>query len=497
MVFCAWCAAASQAAMARRASPEARASMPFRKGSSSSVQRCTARSAFSTNSTAEAMRSAVSSRSRCSFAVPITLSSFRSAAEHLDRMAESSSFRTPWAVLSFTSTSLAVVLSFVLHDAISLSRRSTLSADGASPPCGTTSAATLSTSPSVVRRRSTTSASICFTRRRSSASFVALRSLAMSCCMLFTRVCSRPSSLPELAPAIASFLSSAVRCRRCLRAFTMLACAARSARLACSTASCAPSATVSPGAPRWASACVASIIFRTSSSAPETLFSTSSRRWERFRSAVLARNCCSLARPSSMRLFSASTSSFTVLAGPSVKRATSTIFLATKVCASASAVWTFEAVWSASARSVSRSFPPWSPRRNGSSASAMTCSSSSALLTFSETSRRRLSAAIRTCVSFTVLRTSSSFSWACRARSRSALISSQSGLGDWPTLFSFDSMRRLVCDREDCAEPSATSASFMASGLSPPRGATIMAAFSTSTSAPESLLESSSWSCLA
>mmetsp|Transcript_63794 Transcript_63794/g.167048 ORF Transcript_63794/g.167048 Transcript_63794/m.167048 type:complete len:695 (-) Transcript_63794:322-2406(-) len=372
MAFCASCAAASQAAMALRASLEANASIPLRNGSSSSVQRWTALSAFSTFSTAEAIRSAVSSLSRCSFAVAITLSSFLSAAEHLARMAESSSFRTPWAVLSLTSTSLAVVLSLVLHETMRLSRRSTLSADGASPPCGTTSAATLSTSPSVVRRRFTTSASICFTRRRSSASFVALRSLMMSCCMLFTLVCSRPSSLPELAPAIANFFSSAVLCRRCFRAATMLACAARSARLACSTASCAPSATVSPGAPMLESACVASIIFCTSDSADETLFSTSSRRCVRFRSAVLARNCCNRSRPSSMRFCSASISSFTDFAGPSVKRATSTIFLAMKVCASDSEMWTFVAIWSASAMSVSRFLPPCSPLRNGSSASAMT-----------------------------------------------------------------------------------------------------------------------------
>lgn len=43
--------------------------MPFRKGSSSSVQRWTALSSFSTHSAAEAMRSAISSRSRCSFGV--------------------------------------------------------------------------------------------------------------------------------------------------------------------------------------------------------------------------------------------------------------------------------------------------------------------------------------------------------------------------------------------------------------------------------------------
>ena len=61
----------------------------------------------------------------------ITRSSFRLAAEHLEHMAESSSFRTPWVVLSFTSTSLAMVLSFVLNDAVRLSRRSALSADGA------------------------------------------------------------------------------------------------------------------------------------------------------------------------------------------------------------------------------------------------------------------------------------------------------------------------------------------------------------------------------
>ena len=73
---------------------------------------------------------------------------------------------------------------------------------------------------------------------------------------------------------------------------------------------------------------------------PSAALAESSRRWERFRSAVLARNCCNLAGPSSNRFCSALTISFTNRAGPSLKRATSTIFLAAKVCTSASAVWT-------------------------------------------------------------------------------------------------------------------------------------------------------------
>mmetsp|Transcript_2583 Transcript_2583/g.5863 ORF Transcript_2583/g.5863 Transcript_2583/m.5863 type:complete len:301 (+) Transcript_2583:1737-2639(+) len=295
---------------------------------------------------------------------------------------------------------------------------------------------------------------------------------------------------------MASFFSSAVFCRRYFRDTTMLAWAALSARFACSTVSVRPSGSVSPAPPMFLRDSVASVILLTSVSAAETLTSTSSSRCDRLRSAVLVRNCCKRSRPSSKRFCSMSISSLTVLAGPSVKRATSTSFLATKVWASARAACTLTATLSASTIRLSMS-GIFSPRKNGSSASAIFCSSSSALLTFSETSLSKVSAAMRTCVSLMVLRTSSSFSCACFARSCRALISSRNGPGFFSALLLLVSMSRMVCESADCAALNALSVSLMPSLLSPPRGAVIMAAFSTSISAPASLPDSSSKSFLA
>mmetsp|Transcript_71728 Transcript_71728/g.202506 ORF Transcript_71728/g.202506 Transcript_71728/m.202506 type:complete len:409 (+) Transcript_71728:2977-4203(+) len=405
------------------------------------------------------------------------------------RMPWSSSFRNPWAVFSFTSTNLAVVPSLVWADAVCFSMRSTASAAGCSSARGTAAAATFSTSTSAVCMRAATSVSICFTRTRSSASLVRPRIFDSSCCMLFTLVCSFPSSEPEPEPEIASFFSSAVFCSRHFRATTMLACAARSATLAASTISVRASLIASPAVPRLPSDRVASVIFWISPSAAATFASTSSSMWVRFRSAVVARNCCRRWRPSSRRFWSMSISSFTALAGPSVKRSTSTSFLATKVWASASAACTRATTWSASVMMASRSCPLESPLRKGSSASAIRCSSSSAVLTFSATSRSRLSAAMRTCVSFTVLLTSSSFSCASLPRSCRAFVSSCKGPG---MAFSFVPISRVLCVSTACAALSAVSVSLMPSAVSPPSGAVIIAAFSTSISAPASWLESSS-----
>mmetsp|Transcript_64796 Transcript_64796/g.171493 ORF Transcript_64796/g.171493 Transcript_64796/m.171493 type:complete len:241 (-) Transcript_64796:1811-2533(-) len=236
---------------------------------------------------------------------------------------------------------------------------------------------TLSASASAACSRSATSASICFTRTFSSASFTDCRSLVISPCMLFTRVCNFPSSVPEPVPAMASFFSSAVFWRSCFRATTIPLCADLSARFACSTVSLYASEIVSPAPPSASRACTASAIFLTSVSALETLASTSWSRKARFRSPVLDLNCWRRSRPSSRRFCSMSISSRTALAGPSVKRATSTSFLATKVCASAIAACTLPDVLSASAMidSMSESL---SPLRKGSSASAMRCNSSSA-----------------------------------------------------------------------------------------------------------------------
>mmetsp|Transcript_29664 Transcript_29664/g.64593 ORF Transcript_29664/g.64593 Transcript_29664/m.64593 type:complete len:215 (-) Transcript_29664:1710-2354(-) len=213
--------------------------------------------------------------------------------------------------------------------------------------------ATLSTSNSEAWSLRATSASICFTRMRSSASFVAALSLATSCCMWLTRVCSLPRSPPE--PDTANFLSSAVFVRSCLRAKTMASCAARSQRLACSTASLRPSLAGSPGDPALPRAALASVIFATSFSAADTLISTSSRRNVRFLLAVVARNCVSRSLPSSRRFCSWPISSLTALAGPSVKRATSISLFATKVWASAKEAWTVAAILSASAMRASMS----------------------------------------------------------------------------------------------------------------------------------------------
>mmetsp|Transcript_67806 Transcript_67806/g.192187 ORF Transcript_67806/g.192187 Transcript_67806/m.192187 type:complete len:410 (-) Transcript_67806:1678-2907(-) len=409
MAFWVCAAAASQVAMAFCASAEASTSMPFRNGSSASPVFWTSASAFSTFSTACEMSSAHKSRSFCSLAALTTADSFFSAAVMRVLMPASSSFRKPLAFLSFTSTSFAVALSLFCAEVVAFSILSTASAEGWSSASGAAAVATFSTSPSAACSRMATSLSICLTRMRSSASLVMFRSFATSCWMPFTRVCSLPSSEPEPAPEIASFFSSAVFWSRHFRATTMLACAARSARLACSTTSAAPSAMTSPAPPMPPSDCVASVSLSTSVSAAETLASTSSSKWPRLRSAVADLNCCSRSRPSSRRFCSMSISSLTVFAGPSEKRATSMSFRATKVWASARAVCTRWETLSASAITTSMSCS-FSPRRNGSSASAIFCSSSSAVLTRSETSFSRVSAAILIWVSLTVLRTSSSFS---------------------------------------------------------------------------------------
>mmetsp|Transcript_63686 Transcript_63686/g.177115 ORF Transcript_63686/g.177115 Transcript_63686/m.177115 type:complete len:342 (-) Transcript_63686:1346-2371(-) len=335
---------------------------------------------------------------------------------------------------------------------------------------------------------------------RSSASLVAVRSFVISDCMLLTRVWSFPSSVPEPVPDMASFLSSAVFCMRCFLATTMLAWAVRSQRFACSTASFKLSEIVSPAEPTAPSAAVASVIFDSSPSAAATFASTSWRRKARFLSAVLALNCCKRSRPSSKRFCNMSISSRTALAGPSVNRATSTNFRATNVWASAIAVCTLVAILSASCISASSSSPFWLPRRNGNSASAILCSSSSALLTFSDTSLSKVSAATRICVSFTVLRTSSNFSCDCRARSCSIFTSSSASVLPAPPFsaaFNLESMRRVVADKADWAVLRAASVSLIASTLSPPRGAVIMAAFSTSISAPASFDDSSSYNFFA
>mmetsp|Transcript_36579 Transcript_36579/g.116417 ORF Transcript_36579/g.116417 Transcript_36579/m.116417 type:complete len:258 (+) Transcript_36579:3703-4476(+) len=250
----------------------------------------------------------------------------------------SSSFRKPCALLSFASTSLAVAPSLPCAEAVALPMRSSTSAEGCSSANGSAAAETLSTSLSAACKRVKTSESICFARMRSSASLVAFCSFETSCCMLFTLDCNLPSSEPDPEPEIASFFNSVVFWRRYFRATRMLACAACSARFACSTASVRPSATESPAAPMLPRGSAASVIRCTSPSAAATLASTSSRTCERFRSAVLDLNCCKRSRPSSKRFWSMSISSFTVCAGPPVKRATSTSFLATKVCASANAL---------------------------------------------------------------------------------------------------------------------------------------------------------------
>mmetsp|Transcript_22445 Transcript_22445/g.67194 ORF Transcript_22445/g.67194 Transcript_22445/m.67194 type:complete len:638 (+) Transcript_22445:1310-3223(+) len=410
--FCPVAAAASQAATPAVASAAGSDSKPFKKGNSASLVLLTALSAASTCAVASATISAHCKRSFCSLEALVTSANFLSATVIFALMATNSSLRNPDALLSFTSTSLAVVLNFVDAEPVAFSMRSTCSGCGSAPsrPAAAAAAATLSTSASVVESREATSCNVCLTRSRSSASLVVARSFAISCCTLFTRVCKRPNSLPEPAPPMASFLRSAVRWRRSFRATTRLACAARSATLACSTASRPPSVAVSPGAPIPPNACDASAKRTASSSAAFTLVSTSSNKCPRLRSALLARNCCSLLRPSSKRFCIMSISSLTVLAGPSENRATSTSFRATNVCASAIVVCTFEATSSACANNLSKSCGFCSPRKKGSSASDIFCSSSSAADTFSDTSRRRRSAATRIWVSLTVLRTSSNFS---------------------------------------------------------------------------------------
>mmetsp|Transcript_12353 Transcript_12353/g.33869 ORF Transcript_12353/g.33869 Transcript_12353/m.33869 type:complete len:213 (+) Transcript_12353:3011-3649(+) len=130
MAFCAPRAAASQLAMALMASAAGSDSIPLRNGNSLSDVFWTSASAFSTPSNAWAMRSAVCRRSFCSVAALMTSPSFFSAAEMRVRMPASSSFRNPWALLSFTSTSLAVAESLVLAEVVALSKRSTASAEG-------------------------------------------------------------------------------------------------------------------------------------------------------------------------------------------------------------------------------------------------------------------------------------------------------------------------------------------------------------------------------
>mmetsp|Transcript_107566 Transcript_107566/g.343169 ORF Transcript_107566/g.343169 Transcript_107566/m.343169 type:complete len:473 (+) Transcript_107566:2842-4260(+) len=349
IAFCVTPADSSQAATAAAASAPGNDSKPFKKGSSASPHFDMSDSAFSTCSVASLTISEQMSRSFCSFEAWMTVASFFSAAVILDRMADNSSRSTPEAVFNLTSTSFDVAVNFVCASAVALSMRSTCSGEGCSSACvATATAATLSTSLSVAVRRVATSASMVLTRSRSSASFVIFRNFAISCCTLLTLVCNLPSSLPDPAPAPANFFKSAVFCSKCFLAITKLACAERSARFACSTASRPLSEANSPAIPRLLKLFVASAMRTTSSSADLTFTSTSSSKWTRLRSPVLDRNCCNLSRPSSTRFVIMSISSFTALAVPSEKRATSTSFRAMKVCASAIAVCTATAILSAS-----------------------------------------------------------------------------------------------------------------------------------------------------
>mmetsp|Transcript_4043 Transcript_4043/g.11427 ORF Transcript_4043/g.11427 Transcript_4043/m.11427 type:complete len:351 (+) Transcript_4043:498-1550(+) len=344
-----------------------------------------------------------------------------------------------------------------------------------------------------------TSARPCFTWTRSSASLAPLLSFVSSCWTELTRFCSLPSSDPDpdTEPDNASFFSSAVAPSKLFRQATWLAWATRSADLACSSASVRVSLSGSPMPPTAASPLATSFSLATSASEAAIFASTSSSRWVRLRSAREDLNCVRRSRPSSSRFCNMSTSSLTVLPGPSAKRATSANFRATKACASARAVWTFAATTSADEISSPMFKPLCSLRRKGNSASAMCWSSSSAAATLSDTSLSRLSAATRIWLSFTALRTSSSFCCASRHLSLSGSSLPLMGPGLVSTLRSLESMRRVVCAKPDWAALSAASVSLIPSALSGPSDAVIIAAFSTSISAAVSLLLISSSSFLA
>mmetsp|Transcript_52979 Transcript_52979/g.140617 ORF Transcript_52979/g.140617 Transcript_52979/m.140617 type:complete len:231 (-) Transcript_52979:292-984(-) len=123
-------AEASHMPMATRASLGDMVSMPFRKGSSASAVFWTSDLTLSTFSTACAKRSDANDFSFCTFEAAINSPNLVSAFVIRDRMACNSAFKTPCALLSFTSTSFAVVVTLVFAETVAFSMRSTASGEG-------------------------------------------------------------------------------------------------------------------------------------------------------------------------------------------------------------------------------------------------------------------------------------------------------------------------------------------------------------------------------